>query len=316
MPRVLLVPREVDDAEAQFVTSLSLRNACVAFHDEKSSLHRAHLVVENGLVLDPNIRGDGVHCALSHDSMTLGISRCLLRGNQSAGIFANVDSNDEQYPDYFRLLAVNSVITENKGVRGDQQIGNEYQAPICVTYTEAANASGWLKLSGVTVTANIAPYGLAVFAEDDLSYSRAELLGSGATVIENSVFRGNVPTLGSEQSFFPLPMTSIWDALWAQTFNCCLVGDPAFYQSGVRNNLMVDPDLRMYTAAGVQFGTTFPCTPAGGCATTSPLIDAGRAPGVPQALGTDIRGFSLDNRKSTPLNSSRFSLTILSYHSA
>ena len=249
-------------------------------------------VVENGLVLDPNIRGDGVHCALSHDSMTLGISRCLLRGNQSAGIFANVDSNDEQYPDYFRLLAVNSVITENKGVRGDQQIGNEYQAPICVTYTEAANASGWLKLSGVTVTANIAPYGLAVFAEDDLSYSRAELLGSGATVIENSVFRGNVPTLGSEQSFFPLPMTSIWDALWAQTFNCCLVGDPAFYQSGVRNNLMVDPDLRMYTAAGVQFGTTFPCTPAGGCATTSPLIDAGRAPGVPQALGTDIRGFS------------------------
>ena len=44
--RPLLVLREVDDAEAKFVTQLSLRNACVAFHDEPYSMHRSHLVVE------------------------------------------------------------------------------------------------------------------------------------------------------------------------------------------------------------------------------------------------------------------------------
>ena len=42
--RELLLLREVDDASAQFVTTLSLRNACVAFHDEAHSLHRAHFV--------------------------------------------------------------------------------------------------------------------------------------------------------------------------------------------------------------------------------------------------------------------------------
>ena len=47
--RVLLVPREVDDAEAQFVTRLSLRDACVAFHDEPQSLHRTHIVAESNL---------------------------------------------------------------------------------------------------------------------------------------------------------------------------------------------------------------------------------------------------------------------------
>ena len=43
--RELLLLRDVDDANAKFVTSLSLRNACVAFHDEQYSMHRPHLVV-------------------------------------------------------------------------------------------------------------------------------------------------------------------------------------------------------------------------------------------------------------------------------
>lgn len=49
MPRTLLVYRDVDDAAAEFVSSLSLRNACVAFHDDGHSYHRAHIVVGHGL---------------------------------------------------------------------------------------------------------------------------------------------------------------------------------------------------------------------------------------------------------------------------
>ena len=49
MPRELLVPREIDETAAQFVTSMSLRNACVAFHDESHSQYRAHIVAESDL---------------------------------------------------------------------------------------------------------------------------------------------------------------------------------------------------------------------------------------------------------------------------
>jgi hypothetical protein len=248
-------------------------------------------LLENGTTLDPYVRGDGVHCALTHDSMLLGVSRSLIRGNQSAGLFVHVDSNDEEEPDYFRVLAVNSVITDNQGVRTTQQPGDEYSSPICVTYSKSENASGWLRLSGLTVTNNVAPYALAVFAEDDTSFTRSELVGLGSTVLENCVFRGNVPVTGSEQSYFPLPLTPIWDALWAKTFNCCLIGDPMYYVPGVRLNFLADPDLRAYSIAGVDFGTTFPCTILGGCSSQSPLVNAGRSPGVPQAGGEDVRGF-------------------------
>jgi hypothetical protein len=47
--QVLVVHREVDEAAAEFVTSISLRNACVAFHDDRSSFHRPHIVVQSGL---------------------------------------------------------------------------------------------------------------------------------------------------------------------------------------------------------------------------------------------------------------------------
>lgn len=55
MPRPLLLLREIDDAAASFVTSLSLRNACVAFHDEPHSLHRSHLVAKDTRLPSPMI---------------------------------------------------------------------------------------------------------------------------------------------------------------------------------------------------------------------------------------------------------------------
>lgn len=245
----------------------------------------------NGLTLDPFVRGDGVFCSLWHDSMLLGLTRCLLKGNQSSGLFARVDCNDELNPDYFRLLAINSVITGNQGVRTTEQVGDEWSSPIAVEYTRAANGSGWLRLSGLTVTDNIARYGLAVFASDDASHSRDEIVGSSSTVIENSVFRGNVPATGTEQSYFPVPTTPIWDALWARTHNCCLEGNTLFYIPGIRSNIVIDPELRSYSIAGIDFGVSFPCSVIGGCLMNSPLLDAGRSPGVPEATGKDIRGF-------------------------
>lgn len=42
---------DVDEARAAFATSLSLRNACVAFHDDRHSMHRAHIVTRNAEAL-------------------------------------------------------------------------------------------------------------------------------------------------------------------------------------------------------------------------------------------------------------------------
>lgn len=42
--------RPIDEARAEFSTSLSLRNACVAFHDDEYSQHRAHVVVDGPLL--------------------------------------------------------------------------------------------------------------------------------------------------------------------------------------------------------------------------------------------------------------------------
>ena len=53
--RELLLLREVDDAKARFVTSLSLRNACVAFHDDRHSMHRTHIVATDVNLPSPMI---------------------------------------------------------------------------------------------------------------------------------------------------------------------------------------------------------------------------------------------------------------------
>ena len=45
----LLPLRPIDETRAEFSTALSLRNACVAFHDDKYSYHRAHFVVDGPL---------------------------------------------------------------------------------------------------------------------------------------------------------------------------------------------------------------------------------------------------------------------------
>ena len=45
----LLPLRPIDETRAEFSTTLSLRNACVAFHDDKYSYHRAHFVVDGPL---------------------------------------------------------------------------------------------------------------------------------------------------------------------------------------------------------------------------------------------------------------------------
>ena len=40
----LLVQRQVDDATAEFVSSISMRNACIAFFDDRQSMHRSQIV--------------------------------------------------------------------------------------------------------------------------------------------------------------------------------------------------------------------------------------------------------------------------------
>eukprot|EP00966_Prymnesium_polylepis_P084592 1958334-Prymnesium_polylepis.2 len=42
-----LLPRDVNDAAARFGLSLSLRNACVTFYDDRQSMHRSQLVMES-----------------------------------------------------------------------------------------------------------------------------------------------------------------------------------------------------------------------------------------------------------------------------
>ena len=48
--RTVLVQRPIDEARAEFTTSLSLRNACIAFYDDDRSQHRTHIVVDGPLV--------------------------------------------------------------------------------------------------------------------------------------------------------------------------------------------------------------------------------------------------------------------------
>ena len=55
--RVLLVHREIDDSVAEFVTSLNLRNACVAFHDERTSLFRSQIVTKGPIAAPMVVHG-------------------------------------------------------------------------------------------------------------------------------------------------------------------------------------------------------------------------------------------------------------------
>ena len=45
----MLVPRDVDQLRAEFVTQISLHNACIAFHDDQYSMYRPQLVVDGPL---------------------------------------------------------------------------------------------------------------------------------------------------------------------------------------------------------------------------------------------------------------------------
>ena len=55
--RVLLVHREIDDSIAEFVTSLNLRNACIAFHDERTSLFRSQIVTQEPIASPMIVHG-------------------------------------------------------------------------------------------------------------------------------------------------------------------------------------------------------------------------------------------------------------------
>ena len=62
--------RAPDDAAARFVTSISLHNACVAFHDERSTLRRAHIISYNPAFVSPLIMHTFSERALGYVRLT------------------------------------------------------------------------------------------------------------------------------------------------------------------------------------------------------------------------------------------------------
>jgi Protein of unknown function (DUF1565) len=229
--------------------------------------------------------GHGLDCRLSDDTIDLEVAGTLFRGNASSGMKVHLGKDQLGTPVPGVILATNCIFTGNLGYFPSGKAA-PFGAPIHLLCDDSDRPFE-LQMAFLTVSNNPGSiYSLALHNDGDAEDE--DTLESGS-IIENSIFRENGGGSG-DLSFFPEPSATndLWPVMFSATHYCDLnEGAYSSYYSSTQGNFYLDPKLVQATIQGVNVGVTVPNSSA-----SSPVIDAGRIPGVSGTVSIDARGGS------------------------